>query len=73
MSGNFSESGDRLIYDLAFFIIVSTIGLDMVTGIIVDSFGELRDEKVSVMLYSATPDITPFVPTTVEGPRRHGK
>ena len=38
----------RLIYDLSFFIIVTTIGLNIVFGIIVDSFGELREERVSV-------------------------
>ena len=36
----------RLVYDLSFFIIVTTIGLNVVFGIIVDAFGELRDEKV---------------------------
>ena len=36
----------RLIFDLSFFIIVTTIGLNVVFGIIVDAFGELRDEKV---------------------------
>ena len=37
----------RLLFDLSFFIIVSTIGLNLVFGIIVDTFSELRDEKVS--------------------------
>ena len=36
----------RLIFDLSFFIIVTTIGLNIVFGIIVDSFSELREERV---------------------------
>ena len=35
----------RIIYDIAFFIIITTIGLNIVFGIIVDTFSELRDEK----------------------------
>ena len=37
----------RLLFDLSFFIIVITIGLNIVFGIIVDTFSELRDERVS--------------------------
>ena len=37
----------RLLFDLSFFIIVTTIGLNIVFGIIVDTFSELRDERVS--------------------------
>ena len=37
----------RLIFDLSFFIIVTTIGLNIVFGIIVDTFSELREERVS--------------------------
>ena len=33
-------------YDLTFFILVTTIGLNIVFGIIVDTFSELRDERV---------------------------
>ena len=36
----------RLILDLSFFILITTIGLNIVFGIIVDSFSELRDERV---------------------------
>ena len=35
-----------IFYDLSFFVIVTTIGLNIVFGIIVDAFTELRDEKV---------------------------
>ena len=35
-----------LFYDLTFFIIVTIIGLNIVFGIIVDTFSELRDERV---------------------------
>ena len=38
----------RTIFDLTFFIIVTTIGLNVVFGIIVDSFSELRDEKYQI-------------------------
>ena len=43
---NFSVSAVRLLYDISFFIIVTTIGLNIVFGIIVDTFSELRDERV---------------------------
>ena len=36
-----------IFYDLSFFIIVTTIGLNIVFGIIVDTFSELRDERVT--------------------------
>ena len=36
----------RLLYDMSFFIIVTTIGLSIVFGIIIDTFSELRDERV---------------------------
>ena len=38
--------GLRLLFDVSFFIIVTTIGLNIVFGIIVDTFSELRDERV---------------------------
>eukprot|EP00040_Diaphanoeca_grandis_P037643 m.247080 g.247080 ORF g.247080 m.247080 type:complete len:2952 (-) comp33854_c0_seq2:851-9706(-) len=34
-----------IILDISFFIIVTTIGLNVVFGVIVDTFSELRDEK----------------------------
>ncbi len=37
----------RLIFDVSFFIIVVTIGLNVVFGIIVDTFSQLREERVS--------------------------
>lgn len=43
----FSVAALRLFYDVSFFIIVTTIGLNIVFGIIVDTFSELRDERVS--------------------------
>ena len=33
-------------FDISFFIIITTIGLNIVFGIIVDTFSELRDERV---------------------------
>ena len=43
----FEVAAWRLLLDLSFFIIVSTIGLNIVFGIIVDTFSELREERVS--------------------------
>ena len=34
----------RLFFDVSFFIILGVLLFDMVTGIIVDTFGELREE-----------------------------
>lgn len=34
----------RLVYDLLFFILIGVLLFDMVTGIILDSFGSLREE-----------------------------
>ena len=42
----FETSGLRILFDVSFFIIVTTIGLNIVFGIIVDTFTELRDERV---------------------------
>ena len=33
--------------DLVFFMVISVVGLDIVFGIVVDTFAELRDSKVS--------------------------
>ena len=38
----------KAVLDLLFFIIITTIGLNIIFGIIVDTFAELRDSKVSV-------------------------
>ena len=43
---NFQRAGLRVLFDVSFFIIVTTIALSIVFGIIVDTFSELRDEKV---------------------------
>jgi len=40
--------GLRTIYNLLFFIIISTLLLNIVFGIIVDTFSELRDEKFAI-------------------------
>lgn len=37
------------IYDLSYFIIITVIGLNVIFGIIVDTFSELRDSKVSLL------------------------
>ena len=36
------------LYDIIFFILIIVIGLNLVFGIIVDTFSELRDEKYSI-------------------------
>ena len=36
----------KAIFDVTFFIIITTIGLNIIFGIIVDTFSELRDNKV---------------------------
>lgn len=38
----------RFFFDISFFIIITTIGLNIVFGIIVDGFSELRDERVKL-------------------------
>ena len=43
---NFQTAGLRVLFDVSFFIIVTTIALTIVFGIVVDTFSELRDEKV---------------------------
>ncbi len=40
----------RFFFDITFFIIVTTIGLNIVFGIIVDTFSELRDAKVRLIV-----------------------
>ena len=48
LPSEFDDAAIRAIFfDLSFFIIVTTIGLNIVFGIIVDTFSELRDERVT--------------------------
>ena len=37
----------RMVFDISFFIIVTTLGLNIVIAILVDRFSELREERVS--------------------------
>lgn len=39
----------RTIFDLSFFIIITVIAMNVVFGIIVDTFSELRDEKFQIV------------------------
>ena len=39
----------KSIFDLAFFIIITTLGLNIVVAILVDRFSELRSERVRRM------------------------
>ena len=41
----FTRFGLLVIYHLSFFIFITTIGLNIIFGIIVDTFSELRDRK----------------------------
>ena len=43
----FYKFGLVVVYHISFFIFVSTIGLNIIFGIIVDTFSELRDLKVT--------------------------
>lgn len=43
----FEKFGIVVLYHVSFFIFISTIGLNIIFGIIVDTFSELRDLKVS--------------------------
>ena len=45
---SFAEPGYRTFFDLSYFILITTIGLNVVFGIIVDTFSELRDERYSI-------------------------
>ena len=45
----FETAGLRILFDVSFFIIITTIGLNIVFGIIVDTFSELRNERVRCM------------------------
>uniref|UniRef100_A0A1I8ICM1 Ion_trans domain-containing protein n=1 Tax=Macrostomum lignano TaxID=282301 RepID=A0A1I8ICM1_9PLAT len=42
---SFQYHATKTIFDVSFFIIISTIGLNIIFGIIVDTFSELRDAK----------------------------
>ena len=46
----FYIAGWRLLLDVTFFILVTTIGLNIVSGIIVDTFSQLRNEKVHICM-----------------------
>jgi len=43
-----------MLFDLSFFILITTIGLNVVFGIIVDTFSELRDEKYQTSEHMAS-------------------
>jgi hypothetical protein len=44
----FTEPGIRIIFDISFFVVVNVIGLNVVFGIIVDSFSELRNNRYAI-------------------------
>lgn len=44
--GDFRVASMRLLLDISYTVIVTTIGLNIVLGIIVDSFSQLKNERV---------------------------
>jgi len=44
-SNNIGEFIVRIIFDLSFFILMIILLLNLIFGMIIDAFGELRDEK----------------------------
>ena len=44
----FQKFGFFVIFHLSFFVFITTIGLNIIFGIIVDTFSELRDLKVCI-------------------------
>ena len=44
---DFGVTSVWMLLDISYFVIVTTIGLNLVLGIIVDSFSVLKDERVS--------------------------
>ena len=44
---SFSSFWPLVVYHVSFFIFITTIGLNIIFGIIVDTFSELRDLKVA--------------------------
>ena len=49
---SFFEPGLRIFFDLSYFIVITIIALNIVFGIIVDTFSELRDDKVKNRQYT---------------------
>lgn len=47
----FQKFGLVVLYHVSFFIFITTIGLNIIFGIIVDTFSELRDLKVMFVKY----------------------
>ncbi|XP_078311676.1 inositol 1,4,5-trisphosphate-gated calcium channel ITPR2-like [Crassostrea virginica] len=45
MNSNYDDVIELTIFDVTFFILITTIGLNIIFGIIVDTFSQLRDAK----------------------------
>lgn len=50
--------GFVVLYHVSFFIFITTIGLNIIFGIIVDTFSELRDLKVIENTYFDTESVS---------------
>ena len=58
MGDDFKQAIGITFFDVSFFIIITTIGLNIIFGIIVDTFSQLRDSKVScVYIRGGNPSI----------------
>ena len=49
---NFQLLLARTVYDIIFFVVVTTLGLNIVIAILVDRFSEMREETVSTCRYN---------------------
>ena len=47
MAKDFTYHLGKAVFDIIFFMVITTIGLNIIFGIIVDTFSELRDNKVN--------------------------
>ena len=62
MTSNFGMAIGITFFDVSFFILITTIGLNIIFGIIVDTFSQLRDSKVRNAIFYPPPTSTKFQP-----------
>ena len=55
------EASYRFIFDITFFILITTIGLNIVFGIIIDTFSELREARVRELIIMTDQLNIPFI------------
>ena len=49
---SFNDYIHKAVLDISHFMLITTIGFNIIFGIIVDTFSELRDDKASYTLYN---------------------